>query len=106
MKRFAFIFLVVAMSFSLCSCSKIKSGFLATQAAMAVNNGNFKKAEQLYQEMIALEPNVAEHHWYLGTVYISTKEKEKVQKEIAILRRMGRDDLADQMFLLLYQPVL
>ena len=89
--------IVLMMGLALVSCTEIKAGFLVAQADSALNNGNFEKAESLYQKIIVLQPDVAEHHWKLGTVYISRNRKTKAEEQIKILRAMKRDDLADQL---------
>ncbi|MDP8264733.1 MAG: hypothetical protein P9M12_04550 [Candidatus Aceula lacicola] len=73
---------------------KIYVAYLSLKASTAASGGNFKKAEKLYKEIIALEPNVAEHYWQLGTIYIGTHNKIEVSKQIVKLKRMGRSDLA------------
>jgi len=83
----------------------MKASYWEINASLAINNGNYEKAEEFYKKVIALEPNVAEHHWSLATVYVSMKENNKVKKEIEILQKMGRKDLADQALFLLNQPL-
>jgi tetratricopeptide (TPR) repeat protein len=81
----------------------MKVAYYSATATAANSNGNLEKAEGLYKKIIELEPKVAEHHWNLASIYISMRERRKVDQEIKILREMGRNDLADQIFLLLNQ---
>jgi len=104
MKHFPSILFVIIVSFCLCSCQKFKIVSYQAGAMIAINKGNFKEAERLYKKMVELEPKVAEHHWSLGTVYVSMKQDGEVRKEIEILRKMNRTDLADQLSFLLRQP--
>lgn len=94
----------VLIAMSLSSCGKIQVGYLSAKAMSAMNGGNFEKAEELYLKVIELEPNVADHHWQLASVYISSKRNAKARQEIEKLRSLGRDDLADQLFIILHKP--
>ncbi len=99
-----FICVIFLIGFFLCSCNKIKVVSCQTNAMLAVNQGKYKEAARFYQEAAALEPNVAEHHWNLGTVYVSMKQDDQVRKEIVILKEMRRSDLASQLLSLLQEP--
>ena len=71
--------------------------YLSMKSATAINNGSFEKAAGIRREIIAIEPDVAEHYWELGTICISRKDKIGVSRQIKKLRKMGRDDLADSL---------
>lgn len=102
--RIFYVMLVMVFVVGLSACNKMQVGYLSAKAMSAVNAGNFTKAEELYLKVIALEPKVADHHWQLAGVYISSKQNYKARQEIATLRSMGRDDLADQLFIILNKP--
>lgn len=102
--RILLIVLFIAVAAGLSACSKIQTGYLSAKAMAAVNGGNFTKAEELYLKIIEIEPNVPDHHWQLAGVYISSRRNAKARQEIETLRRMGRDDLADQLFIILHKP--
>ncbi len=72
---------------------KIYVVYLSIKASAATNGGNLKQAEKLYKKIISLEPNVAEHHWELGTVYISMNNEIELSRQIVKLKKMGRSDL-------------
>ena len=87
------VFMIILLSGLFFSRGKIYVVFLSLKASTAANGGNFKKAEKLYKEIIALEPDVAEHYWQLGIVYISTHNNIEFSRQIVKLKRMGRPDL-------------
>ncbi|MFA6378914.1 MAG: tetratricopeptide repeat protein [Candidatus Omnitrophota bacterium] len=105
MKHLPSIFFIILVSLCLCSCNKLKVASLESSAILATSNGDLEKAEELYKKMIALDPQEPEHHWGLGTTYLSRRQNDKAAKEIKILRQMGREDLADKMVFLLNQPL-
>lgn len=102
--RAHYFIMVAVFLISVSACSQMQVGYLSAKAISATNAGNFAKAEELYLKIMELEPNVADHHWQLAGVYIASRQKAKAQKEIQALRRLGRDDLADQLFIIMNKP--
>ena len=97
MRKIIIVGIVLVVSLSLISCTEMKAGILVVRADSAINNGSFEKAEDFYKEIIALQPDVPEHHWKLGTIYISQNRTSEVEGQIRKLRKMKRNDLADQL---------
>ncbi len=94
MKRFLFFCFVLLSCATLCSCENIKVAILSGQAMFARNSGQLDKAEQLYQQIIDVQPDVAEHYWELATIYISARKRFLARQQIDKLKSMGREDLA------------
>ncbi len=102
--RIHHLIMVSILLISVSACTQMQVGYLSAKAISATNAGSFAKAEELYLKIIELEPNVADHHWQLAGVYIASRQQAKAQKEIQVLRRLGRDDLADQLFIIMNKP--
>ena len=103
MKRFLFILLIIGMGAILSGCDQLKVAYWSAIAQSATNNGSFAKAEALYNKIVDLQPNVAENYWQRGMLYIAMKESRKVLQDSATLRKLKRNDLADQLEQLLRQ---
>lgn len=76
------------------SCQKIKNSFVFFDAEIAYNQGNFDKAIKLYKQLLEKNPDDPNLHYQLGAAYFSKGEKLKVQKQIAKLRKLGKENLA------------
>lgn len=70
---------------------------LSAKANAAKNNASLERAEELYKEIIRIQPDVPEHYWELGTLYISNHDNYKARQQVEKLREMGRNDLADNL---------
>ena len=91
------LLIIIAVFSSFCSCQKIKSTMKFTEAETAYNQGNFDRALEIYLELVEMSPSDASLYWHLGTVYFSKGDKAGVQKQIKVLRKLGRGDLADDL---------
>lgn len=97
MRRLIPMYVVLLLTLSLFSCEKIKSTWLVLKAETAYNQGNTKKAVELYKELIALNPTQPEFYWKLGIAHYSNNDKPSAQKQVARLKTLGRNDLADDL---------
>ncbi len=88
-----FLFIVI-LTVAFSSCSKLKKTLKYTQAQVAYNHGKFDQAAKIYGELVALNPKDPMLHWYLGISYYSGGRFYKCEKQIAILRTMGQEELA------------
>ena len=96
-KSIFFTVLILSQVIILASCDKIKHSIKYAKAQAAYNQGNLNKAIELYRELIKDNPGDAKLQWDLGTVYFSKGEKLRVQKQITELRKLNRNDLADDL---------
>ena len=71
--------------------------FLSAKANAAKNNASMERAEEIYKEIIRIQPGVPEHYWELGTFYLSNNNKHRARQQVEKLRKMGCNDLADSL---------
>lgn len=103
MKKVLFFGMILVCCLTLCSCDSMKVAVLSAQAMFARNSGQLDKAEKLYQEIIDIQPEVAEHHWELATIYITARKRFLARQQIDQLKTMGRDDLVGMLQRLMEQ---
>jgi len=58
-------------------------------AKLAINQGDFERAKQIYAQTVALEPRVGEAHWYYAVLLNDTGEREKAQEQFAEAVKFG-----------------
>ena len=97
MKKISILLLLSILAFSMSSCEKIKTHILTIQADAAYNQGNADKAIKLYRQIIINDPKNANAHWYLGLSYFSKSNKFGALRQVSELRKLGKDDLADEL---------
>ncbi len=95
MKRVLIIAFLAFISLGLCSCDSLRVAVFSAQATFARNSGQLEKAETLYKKIIDLQPDVPEHYWELGTLYISANKRFQARQQLEIIKKMGRQDLAE-----------
>ena len=97
MKSFVFISICIALLFGFSSCGKIQSSMDLICADMAYNQGNFSKAIELYQKVIADDPQKAEFYWKLGVAYYSAGDKPNARRQVTKLREFEKEKLASDL---------
>ncbi|MEK7516663.1 MAG: O-antigen ligase family protein [Patescibacteria group bacterium] len=58
-------------------------------AKLAINQGDFEKAKEIYAQTVALEPRVGEAHWYYAALLNNTGEFAKAQEEFSKASTFG-----------------
>ena len=97
MKYLMLLCLFLLSSFIMSSCRKAESSWDLIKADTAYNQGNFEKAIELYKKLIEQDPQKADLYWKIGIAYYSNGEKFNTQKQIIQLKKLGKNDLADDL---------
>jgi tetratricopeptide (TPR) repeat protein len=85
------------------SCEGFGEQILYNKADTAHRNGEYETAIRIYKKLLADDPqdkkvpNNALLHYDLGIAYIDIGNRKKVPKQIEILKKMGREDLAKEL---------
>ena len=61
------------------------------------NKGNYNQAIEYFEKAIQINPYDSSYYSCLGDIFCIKKDSENVAKQILNLRRLGRDDLADNL---------
>ena len=67
------------------------------KADTAYNQSHFKEAIELYKKLIEKDPQRSELYWKLGISYYSDGDRFNTRKQISQLRKLGKDDLANDL---------
>ncbi len=103
MRKTLFLSLILLLSLTALSCTKLKTTLLEAQAMTAYNQGNIDRAIELYKKLVEINPTNGQYHWGLGTAYFSAGKPDNARWEVMQLRKLNRDDLADDLERLLDQ---
>ena len=87
----------------LVSCQGFGEQILYNRADDAHRKGDYETAIRIYKKLLAEDPqdkvipNNALIHYDLGIAYIDSGNRQKVPKQIDILKKLGREDLANEL---------
>ena len=102
--RFVLILLVFLFILPLTSCDKIATSLRLIKADTAYNQAQFDKSIEIYKEVLENHPDDAQIHWKLGISYYSKGDLESVKKQVVRLRKLGAEELAQDLEHLLETP--
>ena len=97
----------LVVMFFLTSCNGFDEQLNYNEAQRAHNKRDFDKAIRLYQQLLEGDPQNKVHpdnaiiHYDLGVAYLDIGEREKARRQADALKRMNREDLAEQLSKLL-----
>ena len=97
MNLMPWLVLLLVVVLPLSSCDKLKASWLITRGNTAYNNGNMDGAIALYEEALRINPDFVDIHWSLGTAYYGKGDTFNVEKQIFILKKNGKKDLAENL---------
>lgn len=87
----------------LVSCQGFGEQMLYNRADDAHKKGDYETAIRIYKKLLADDPqdkvipDNALIHYDLGVAYIDSGERKKVPKQIEILKKFGREELASEL---------
>ena len=97
MRRLMLFCFLLFSFFILSSCGKVGASLDLIKADAAYNQGNFEKAIELYKKLIEQDAQKADLYWKIGIAYYSNGEKSNTQKQIIQLKKLGKNDLANDL---------
>ncbi|MFA5059474.1 MAG: tetratricopeptide repeat protein [Candidatus Omnitrophota bacterium] len=97
MRKYSRIIFVVVACFFLCSCERIKTSMMYLEASTAYNQGNMGKAIDIYKKLLEVKPDDPQLHWSLGAAYFTKGDLYNTRKQIVVLRKLNRQDLAEDL---------
>lgn len=86
-----------ALLFACASCERIQDSLDIIKADAAYNQGNYVKAIEIYKDLLQRSPDDTGLYHKLGIAYYSSGNLLEVQKQIAKLRTLGNEKLADDL---------
>ncbi len=89
--------IILAILLTLGGCDSWNQYWWAKQAEEAQSNGDNKKAVDLYQKLIEVNPNEPNNYWNLAILYLDTEQEKKALEIRDKLKKVGRDDYAQRL---------
>jgi len=85
------------LSFLILSSTSVKVFFIGEKAKNYHDKGRLEQAILSYERLIELDPSNYSNYFNLAMAHLQNGEKAKAKKQIAKLRAMGSDDVADML---------
>lgn len=98
-----YFILTILTIFSLTACHGFNEQLLYNKASEYHNKGQFDKAIEIYKKLLAgdpddkVVPDNAIMHYDLGMAYLDKGERGLAQKQVEVLKKLNRDDLAGEL---------
>ena len=82
--------LIVALSLTSVSCSRLKGATYHKKGSRAHDRGDFDQAITMYQKSIAASPTNPEVEYDLGVAYLDNQNYTKADQQIQKLKKMDQ----------------